>query len=90
MSAVQQLKYVEKYFEKYAGALDQLEDVYMAVLWPRAVRKPLDYILFSSPSKAYFQNKSLDLDGDGHVTKAEATHHVRRALSDGMAPANFG
>ena len=47
MTAVQQLKYVEKYFKSRKGKLHSLEDVYMAILWPAAIGKPDDYVLFA-------------------------------------------
>jgi hypothetical protein len=53
----------------------------MAILWPAAVGKSNDYVLFSSPSKAYEQNKGLDLNKDGNITKAEAAAKVRNQLS---------
>jgi len=84
MTRVQQMDYVLKYFK--AGPIAKLssvtlEDLYMAILWPAAVGKPNDYVLFSSPSKAYEQNKGLDLNKDGNITKAEAAAKVRDQVS---------
>jgi hypothetical protein len=62
-------------------AAPTLEDLYMQILWPRAVGKPLDYVLFSSPSTAYKQNKGLDANKDGNITKDEAAAKVRNQLS---------
>lgn len=75
MTAVEQLDYVEKYFRPYKGKLKMLSDVYMAILFPRAVGKPEDYVLFNS-GKAYRQNSGLDNDRDGQITKAEAASKV--------------
>ena len=90
MTAVQQLDYVLKYFQGYAGRLNTLDDVYMAILWPIAVGKPADTILFTSPSIWYRQNQSLDANHDGHVTKAEAAAAVRAKLVKGQQPAFEG
>ena len=84
MTRVEQMDWVLKYFK--AGpvrkiAAPTLEDLYMQILWPRAVGKPLDYVLFSSPSTAYKQNKGLDANKDGNITKAEAAAKVRNQLS---------
>ena len=46
LTAVEQLEFVEKYFEPSNGKLSSLDDVYMAILWPVAVGKPRDYVLF--------------------------------------------
>lgn len=75
MTAVEQLDYVEKYFRPYKGKLKMLSDVYMAILFPRAVGKPEDYVLFNS-GEAYRQNSGLDNDRDGQITKAEAASKV--------------
>jgi uncharacterized protein (DUF2345 family) len=84
MTRVEQMDWVLKYFK--AGPIRKLsnvtlEDLYMAILWPAAVGKSNDYVLFSSPSKAYEQNKGLDLNKDGNITKAEAAAKVRNQLS---------
>ena len=84
MTRVEQMDWVLKYFK--AGpirkiAAPTLEDLYMQILWPRAVGKPLDYVLFSSPSTAYRQNKGLDKNKDGNITKAEAASKVTNQLS---------
>jgi hypothetical protein len=90
MSAEDQLSYVHKYFRPYRGRLRTLEDVYMAILWPLAVGKNDDYILFDVVSKptTYRQNSGLDRDKDGKVTKFEAAVKVRAALERGLLPEN--
>ena len=88
MSRLMQLNYVEKYFalrRRQYGQLGSIEDVYMAVLYPAAIGKPADYVLFQVPSTAYVQNSGLDKDGDGRVTKQEAAAPVRRRLRGGLA-----
>lgn len=89
LTAEKQLDYVERYFRWFPG-VRTLEDVYMAILWPRAIGRPNDYVLFAAPSKEYKQNSGLDKDGDGKVTKFEAAAAVRARLKDGLLPANLG
>jgi Transglycosylase SLT domain len=84
MSATRQLDFVEKYFSPYVGRLKDLDDLYMAILWPRAVAKPASYVLFAAPANAYKFNKGLDANVDGSVTKAEAAMRVREHLVEGM------
>jgi hypothetical protein len=84
MSAVDQLDVVEAYFAPYVGKLHDLSDLYMAILWPRAVGKPASYVLFASPTKAYTSNKGLDANDDGSVTKVEAADRVHQHLIEGM------
>lgn len=86
MTAVQQLDYVEKYLKPFKGKLNSIEDVYMAILWPKAVGKDADYTLWKdNPSltqakrklTAYWQNRGLDIDGNGVITKSEAASKVK-------------
>jgi len=90
MSELRQLDFVERYLKPYAGKMTDLPSAYMAVLWPAAVRKPLSHVLFAAPTAAYEQNKGLDADKDGKVTKAEAAAKVQRMLMEGMRPENYG
>ena len=92
MSAVKQLDFVEKYFLPKKGKLKTLEDVYMAILWPVAIGKPLEYVLFDKDDqdhpKRYIQNAGLDFNKDGLITKAEAAAKVRHQLEVGLLPEN--
>ena len=80
---------VRRYFRQYKGRLRSLSDTYMAVLWPAAIGKPEDFVLIDDDDgKAYIQNRGLDLNKDGRITKAEATAHVERLLAEGLLPQN--
>lgn len=82
MSDIQQLEYVERYLRPYTGRMKTLSDVYMAILWPKAVGKPEDYVLFSRANgRTYAQNKGLDFNKDGNITKAEAAAKVQKAAA---------
>jgi hypothetical protein len=83
MTAVEQLDQVEAYFRPYAGRLLTLDDVYMSILWPKAVGKPTGYVLFQGGTIAYRQNAGLDVDSSGDITKAEAASKVREKLIRG-------
>jgi hypothetical protein len=90
MSAEDQLDFVAKYFDSKKGKLHTLEDVYMAILFPAAVGKPNNHVLFTKPSTAYKQNEGLDLNKNGQITKAEAAAKVQEKLVKGMKPGNVG
>jgi hypothetical protein len=90
MTAETQLDYVEKYFRPYTKKLNTLEDLYMAILWPAAIGKPNSQVLFSWPSNAYTQNKGLDTNNDGKITKEEATAKVRAELVKGLTADRLG
>lgn len=84
MAAEDQLNFVWKYFSPYKDKIKSLDDMYMAILWPRAVGKPDDYVLFSGASTtAYRQNAGLDVNKDTRITKAEACAKVREKTRRG-------
>jgi hypothetical protein len=90
MSAVDQMDYVEKYFDPYKNRLETIEDVYMAILWPAAIGKANSFVLFGKPSAQYDRNSGLDTDKDGNVTKEEAAAIVQAKLRKGRGAGYFG
>lgn len=85
MTAIEQLKYVEKYFKPYAKRITTLPDMYMAILMPKYVGKPSSTVMFNTGTTAYRQNSGLDQNKDGKITKREASRKVREYLKKGMS-----
>ena len=85
MTAEQQLEYVLAYFMPYKGRLKTLADVYMAILWPAAIGKVDDWVLWDQASRptTYRQNAGLDLNKDGTISKAEAAAKIQAKLERG-------
>lgn len=92
MTAEDQLNYVYKYFRPFAGRLHNLGDIYMAILWPKAVGKPDSYVLWekSRSPTTFRQNAGLDVNKDGRVSRAECLKKVQAKLTKGLLPANVG
>lgn len=84
MSSVEQLKYVEKYFNQpnFKGKLGTLEGLYTAVLSGRARSNPND-VLFTRGTNAYAQNP-LDWNNDGNITAGEAVTPVAARMYGGV------
>lgn len=82
MTPEEQLDVVENYFSRFKGKIKTVEDAYMAVLWPKAVGKPNDYVLFKEGTTAYKQNAGLDRGKKGYITKADAAGKVRSRIPD--------
>lgn len=84
--------YVAAYFKPWSGKLHSLGDVYGAVLWPEMIGKPDDHVVFDATNadhpKLYLQNKGLDLDHNGHITRGEIVSRVQRELDKGLLPEN--
>lgn len=85
MSVEEQLAYVGKYFRPWRGRLKTLSDVYMAILWPRAIGRPESYVLWPKGTPAYAVNRGLDANRDGAVTKGEAAAKVNAKLVKGLS-----
>lgn len=92
MTGVEQLDFVEKHFKSVAGSrpLPQISDVYMCVLLPSAISKPDSHVLFEKGTTAYKQNKGLDVNDDGRITKLEATAHAQKKKDQGRSAKRFG
>lgn len=86
MTPERQLQYVLRYFQPYAARIYSLEDMYMAILWPEAISKSSQYVLWPKGSPSYLPNRGLDTNKDAKVTKAEAAAKVRLKLEEGMQP----
>jgi hypothetical protein len=81
MTAEEQLDFVEAHFRPFKGKMKNVEDCYMAVLFPVAVGKPNNHVLFVKGTTQYKQNSGLDRDGDGKITKLEAASKVSALLN---------
>jgi hypothetical protein len=91
MTAEQQLDFVGKYFQEFPD-LKSLEDIYMAIFMPLAIGKSSEFILIDKEEKPidYEQNKILDIDNDGKITKGEAATKVTEMLHLGLKQENMG
>lgn len=88
MTAVEQLDYVESYFEPYKLRINTLPDMYLAILMPSYVSRPGGSVMFTDGTTAYRQNAGLDANTDGHITKDEAAQRVQAMLIEGQQAAN--
>ena len=89
MTAEDQLTWVYWYMRlmiERHGAITNLEDCYMAILWPAAIGEPVASPLWTKKGRptTYRQNAGLDKNTDGTITKLEAADHVRAKLVKGL------
>ncbi len=84
MDAVEQLAWVEKYFQAQADRIHTLDDLYLAILWPAAVGKPASHLLWPIGVPAYAANRGLDANRDARITKGEAAAKPRALLAEGL------
>ncbi len=92
MTAEDQLRFVWEYFKPYKGRLTNLGDIYMAILWPKAVGRPDHFVLFdrAKTPTTFRQNAGLDVNHDGLVTRAECLVKVNAKLAKGMQEGYLG
>ena len=89
MTPEAQLDYVYKYLSAHSGKYATLSDLYMAVLYPAAIGKPENSIIFPSGSANYNSNHGLDQGNKGYVTKADAAARVHDSLLNGVRVGNI-
>lgn len=90
LDAMGQLSYVYKYFAAMKDDWSAMTtaDVYMAILWPKAMGKPLSYKMWQTGTDEYKVNRGLDINKDGMVTKEEAASIVLKLEKQGYEPGN--
>lgn len=80
MSAVEQLKYVEKYYAPFAGKIKSGTDLYMATFWPAGVGKPDSYNI--GGAEVARVNKIFDLDKNGQITAGEFRQYYAKRFPE--------
>lgn len=87
MSEIEQLDWVEKYFQPYKNQIRNIGDAYMAVFMPKGVGKPDSFVLIDRDAQpnTYNANRELDKSQDGKITKGEAVERVNRMFKEGQA-----
>jgi len=70
-------KYMNRVRKKY-GQFKNLTEVYLAILYPKAIGEDFCYTLYASPSKSYTMNTILDENKDGRVTVKDIDDRMKR------------
>lgn len=91
ISPVEQLDFVYRYLhqvQRRYGAFESLTDLYLAILYPRALQQDYCYTLYAKPSKAYRQNSGLDENKDGVVTVSDIDKRLKRLHMEAYVAGN--
>ncbi|GEM_PF-692586 len=84
MSAHSQLdlvfEYLQQVRERY-GEYDSLTELYLAILFPKALGQESCYVMYAKPSKTYHLNRGLDEDKDGRVTVSDIEKRMKRLFA---------
>lgn len=91
MGPMEQLGFVHKYFKNikkdWSGA--SLCDVYLAILYPKAIGLSPDAQVFVKGSSTYTVNAGLDTNKDGYVTKREICARLEKLSLEGLEDGNY-
>lgn len=93
MSHVEQLNYVYKYLNRVRNKFHEFEsltDLYLAILYPRALEGDFCYTLYATPSESYRQNSGLDENDDGLVTVKDIDTRMKRIFPSAYLIAKDG
>jgi hypothetical protein len=88
MNHVQQLDFVYEYLRrvrKRYGDFHSLTDLYLAILYPRALAQDYCYVMYEKPSITYTRNIGLDENKDGQVTVSDIDHRMQRIFPTAFA-----
>lgn len=91
-SFVGQIAYVKKHFLPYYKRTKTLSDMYMAIFMPSFIGKPEEAVIFDKATKpiSYNQNKGLDINKDGKITKLKASLMVLKRYQAGLKDQDNG
>ncbi len=88
LNHVEQLDYVYKYLntvKKRYGSFGSLTDLYLGILYPKALDQDYCYTLYAKPSLTYSRNAGLDEDKDGRVTVSDIDRRMQRIFPTAFA-----
>ncbi len=88
LNHVDQLDYVYKYLNlvrKRYGDFKTLTDLYLGILYPKAISQDYCYSLYENPSTSYKRNSGLDENKDGRVTISDIDRRMQRIFPTAFA-----
>lgn len=81
MSAIDQLDWVERYFQPHAGRLRTPQDHYLAVFMPALIGTSLSYVVARKGDIVYTQNSGFDSSGKGYFTTGDVAYPITSAYN---------
>ncbi|MFK7907839.1 MAG: transglycosylase SLT domain-containing protein [Chitinophagales bacterium] len=81
LNHTEQLDYVYDYLDRVRRKYKQYEtltELYLAILYPRAIPEDYCYTMYAKPSEAYKLNVGLDIDKDGRVTVKDIDDRMKK------------
>ena len=85
MNACEQLQYVYRYLKKYKGRMVNLSDIYLAVFFPAAIGKPLNWTFETrslEAKKVALWNPLFDVNKDHRIQVWEVKQKLMQRIPD--------
>ena len=71
MTPVEQLEFVDKYYEPYKDSIKDYESLYLSTFYPVALGQSDDFVIGEGEQKAYTSNKGIDINKDKKITVSD-------------------
>jgi hypothetical protein len=68
MKPVEQLDFVDKYYEPYKDSIKDYESLYLSTFYPAALGADDNFVIGEGEQTAYTSNKGVDVNKDGKIT----------------------
>ena len=81
LNHTEQLDFTQRYLQNimdHTRPFESLTDLYLAILYPKALGEDYCYTLYAQPTENYKQNSGLDEDKDGRVTVQDVDRRLKR------------
>ncbi len=82
LNHIQQLDYVHEYLNEVKKVrkidFENITDLYLAILYPKAIGEDMDFVLYRKPSQTYQNNSGLDEDHNGEISIADIDLRLKR------------
>ncbi|MDR2541163.1 MAG: lytic transglycosylase domain-containing protein [Candidatus Peribacteria bacterium] len=85
MTAVQQLEYVKKYYQKNAGNFKSYDDLRLYTFFPAAMGKPDDYV-FETPTLSAQTIAKQNHRGKDQITMADYKERLKTTVTENVPP----
>ncbi len=68
MKPVEQLDFVDKFYNTYKNSIEDYQSLYLATFYPAALEQDDDFPIAEREQTAYTSNKAIDINKDGKIT----------------------
>lgn len=71
MTPVEQLDFVDKFYNTYKDNITDYQSLYLSTFYPAALKQGDDFVIAETEETAYSANRGVDVNNDGKITVAD-------------------